>query len=107
MSSKDEESDIQNRLERMENQLEAIEGSLASLVQDAERRTDRRESALLVIGVVLGGLVGICVNLWTDFYMMTIPPVIDITFLVFFGIVSISLVALFVYLLWWARNRLR
>jgi hypothetical protein len=104
MNSKDEDSSLLNRLESMEKRLESIEISLARLVQDAERRTERREGALLVLGVLFGGLLSISVNFYTEYYMLAVSPKIDMFTL---AAVTIAMVAVFGFLLWWVRDRLR
>ena len=103
MSKESEDNNLLNRLENIEKRIESIEGSLARLVQDAERRTERREAAWIVIGVILGGLLSISVNFYTEYYMLAVSPKIDIATLV---AVTVGLVAGFGFLLWWAINRL-
>jgi hypothetical protein len=100
----DKENKLLNRLESVEKRIESIESSITRLVEAAERRTDRREAGLLVLGAIFGGLLGIVVNLWTDYYMVAIAPEINIPTLV--G-VTVALAAFFTYLLWWTRNQLR
>ena len=104
MNSKDEENGLLNRLESMEKRLGSIEESLARLVQDAPRRTERREVVLLFLGVVLGGLLSVSVNFYTEYYMLAVAPKIDsLTFFV----VTVFFWALFGFLIWWALRQIK
>ena len=97
MNSKDEENNLLKRLDVLEKRLESIDDSLNRLIQDAERRTERREAGWLTLAVILGGLLSISVNLWTDYYMLAVAPNINILTLV---AVTVILVVVFAFFLW-------
>jgi hypothetical protein len=74
-----------------------------------EERQKRRESGMLVIGVVLGGLFGIMGGLWSAYYVEWLKSTYglnpDWTPTIILS--SIVLVILLAFLFLWARTRLR
>lgn len=73
-----------------------------------EQRRFRRDSGMLVLGVVLGGLFGIIGGLWSAYYAEWFKSTYknpDWTLTIIWS--SIALVALLAFLIWWSVKRLR
>ena len=69
----------------------------------------RKESAMLIIGVILGALFSVIVNLWSAYFIewyKSISPTANPDWTLLFVGTSILLVALTVYLVFWAKKRL-
>lgn len=75
-----------------------------------EQRQLRRESAMLVIGVVLGGLFGIMGGLWSAYFVewyKSVSPIPNPDWKIPVIGSTIIMVILTAYLLYWATKRLR
>jgi len=98
------EEDVQNRildkLEAIENRIDAIETSLRDLSKS-------RQMGWLVFGVVLGGLLGISVNLWTSYFMIVFEPKLSPSdWLLTLTLTTIALGVGIVYLTYWAYKKI-
>ena len=72
-----------------------------------QSHSEKREAAMLILGVVLGGLFGFIGNLWAAYFvewMKSRVPNFDWTW----GLIGATVVLVFLtaYLLWWAHKRL-
>ena len=97
----EEEDSVSTHLKTIERRFETIETSLRRL----ERRNEEREAAILVLGCVLGGLLSIVVNLWTDYFILLIDPSKEALFLTVV-ISTVLLIGVFAYLWRWASARI-
>jgi len=101
--SHENDENLKNKFDDLENQIQAINLSLQKLLENSERQTNRREAGWLIMGVILGGLLSISVNLWTDFYMEVVKPELNLPILI---VVTIFMVVFFVFLTRWSIRRL-
>ena len=99
-----EEENIQNRilnkLEAIENRIDAIETSLTNLSQS-------KQMGWLVFGVVLGGLLSVCVNLWTSYFMKVFEPKLSPSdWMLTLTLTTIGLGVCIIYLTYWAHKKI-
>lgn len=108
-SGKDEEKEtvenrILHRLEAIENRIEAVESSLRNL---SEEQRKRKQMGWLVYGVVLGGLLSLCVNLWTSYFMKVVEPSLNPSgWLITLTLTTIGFGICIAYLTHWAYKRI-
>jgi len=99
-----EEKNIQNRilnkLEAVENRIDVIETSLRNLSESKQR-------GWLIFGVVLGGLLGISVNLWTSYFMIVFEPKLSPSdWMLTLTLTTIALGVGIFYMTYWAYKKI-
>ena len=75
-----------------------------------EQSRVKRESAMLVLGIVLGSMVGIIGNLWSAYFMewyKSVSPNSNPNWTIQFIVSSVLLIAIVAYLYLWSAKRLK